>query len=73
MVFGDNIDLRDAGKEEWLRGLWVTEESYEMSIEVSKYHGKLEMYEFVPDFPHGRDNGCRYFRRNDGERGSRII
>jgi len=56
--FGDNIDLRDAGKEEWLRGLWVTEESYEMSIEVSKYHGKLEMYEFVPDFPMGEIMGA---------------
>jgi len=56
--FGDNIDLRDAGKEKWLRGLWVTEESYEMSIEVSKYHGKLEMYEFVPDFPMGEIMGA---------------
>jgi multiple sugar transport system substrate-binding protein len=35
----------------------VTEEAYQMSIEVSTYHGKFEFYEFVPGFPMGEIMG----------------
>jgi multiple sugar transport system substrate-binding protein len=55
--FGDNTGLRDDNKKEWLKNLWVTEEAYQMSIEVSTYHGKFEFYEFVPGFPMGEIMG----------------
>lgn len=49
--FKDDTELRDYSTREWLKVLWLTEEYYEMAMEISTYHGKIELYEFVPGFP----------------------
>ena len=49
--FEDDLGLRDDNTIRWLKGLWFTEEYYEMAMEISTYHGKVELYEFVPGFP----------------------
>jgi len=38
---------------EWLQGFWLTQEDVDLSIEISNNYGKLELFEFVPDFPMG--------------------
>lgn len=55
--FGDDPGLRDDSTKEWLRNLWLTEEAYELAMEVSMYRGKLELYEFVSGFPMGEIMG----------------
>jgi multiple sugar transport system substrate-binding protein len=51
--FGDDPSIRDDSTMEWLQGFWLTQEDVDLSIEISNNYGKLELFEFVPDFPMG--------------------
>ncbi|NLK21932.1 MAG: extracellular solute-binding protein [Epulopiscium sp.] len=51
--FGDDPAIRDDSTMEWLQTLYLTQEDVDFSIDVSANNGKIELYEYVPNFPMG--------------------
>jgi multiple sugar transport system substrate-binding protein len=51
--FGNDPTIRDDSTMEWLQGFWQEQADVDLTVDISNHYGKLEFFEFVPNFPMG--------------------